>query len=85
MLDTEEVEFMREGVNLLVETENDSMQITHMNLTPEQSVHLVQFLVEKLEGLSGIHHDEILEDLKYGEIVTPKNNKKSKKKKKERK
>jgi len=63
----EEVEYMREGVNLLVETEEDTMKIVHSDLNFEQTIYLIQFLVEKCEVYSGIHHDEILEDLKYND------------------
>lgn len=64
---------MREGVNLLVESETDKetgegkMAITHMDLSPGQAVHLIQFLTESLEKMSGISYNEILDDLKYVE------------------
>lgn len=66
---------MRDGVNLLVESEVDKetgegqMAITHMDLSPSQVVHLIQFLTESLEKLSGISYNEILDDLKYVEEI----------------
>lgn len=63
---------MREGVNLLVESEildketgEGQMVITHMDLSPSQVVYLIQFLTERLEMLSGIPYNDILTDLKY--------------------
>ena len=59
---------MKEGkVNLLVETIEDCMVISKSNLNAEQTVQLIQFLVEKLEQASGISHDEILRDLQYND------------------
>ncbi len=63
----EEVEYMREGVNLLVETQGDDMVVTHSNLNAEQTMYLISFLVERFEKVSGIDYNEILEDLKYEE------------------
>lgn len=59
---------MREGVNLLVETEEGGdMVVSHSDLNAEQTIFLIQFLVEKFEVFSKIPHDMILEDLKYNE------------------
>ena len=61
-------EMNKEGVvNLLVETIDNCMVISQSDLNAEQTVQLVQFLVDKLEQASGIEHDEILEDLKYND------------------
>lgn len=56
---------MREGVNLLVETEDGEMRINYADLDASQTIFLIQFLVEKFEDFSKIPHDEVLEDLKY--------------------
>lgn len=75
MFEDEVVEYMREGVNLLVETQTDEetgetqMAITHMDLSPSQVVHMIQFLTERLEMISGISYNQILEDLKYTEEI----------------
>lgn len=63
----EEVEYMREGVNLLVETKDDEMVVSHSDLSVEQTIFLVSFLIEKFSDLSGIPYNEVLEDLKYKE------------------
>lgn len=54
-----------------------------MYMTPTETVQIIQFLVEKLHDISGIDHDEILEDLKYNEVQEK--TKKKKKKNKESK
>jgi hypothetical protein len=64
---------MKEGkVNLLVETiENESgnsLVISKSSLNAEQAVRLIQFLVGEISKVSGIEHDEVLEDLKFKNI-----------------
>ena len=54
-------------VNLLIETKENSMLVTKSDLNPEQTVQLIQFLVDQLEKASGIDHNTVLEDLKYKE------------------
>ena len=55
---------MREGVNLVVETEGDTMKVVHSDLNMEQSWELVVFLLDRMSKYSGIEYNTICEDLK---------------------
>lgn len=67
MYDEEEgaiVEYMREGVNLLVETEGNEMVITHSDLSPRQTWELIIFLIDRFSKYTGIPYNEVCDDLK---------------------
>jgi len=58
------VDYMRKGVNLVVETEGDEMLITHSDLSPRQMWELMVFLVDKFSIYTGIDYNSVCEDLK---------------------
>ena len=64
MEEEEYVEYMREGVNLVVQTEGDEMKITHSDLSAEQTWRLIIFLIDKLSAYTGIRYNDIVSDLR---------------------
>ena len=75
---------LAEGINMIVETEGEELLITEGDFTPHDKVVVIQYLVTSLSNLSGIPHNEIMDDLKVIDEPTTEV-KKVKKKKKERK
>jgi hypothetical protein len=62
--DKEVVEYMKDDVLLLVESIDNSMVITHANLTPEDTYHLTTYLVDRLGKMVGQKYNQVLDDLK---------------------
>ncbi|MBD3841946.1 MAG: hypothetical protein IE909_08685 [Campylobacterales bacterium] len=60
-------DYTRDTINLLVETIDDEMVVSHMDINPTDLLFLVTYLISKLSDLSGLDHNEILEDLKLKE------------------
>ena len=66
MVDFEEgsvVEYTDPRVNLVVESDEGGMYITHANLSPEQTWHLIVFLINRFSDVSGIPYNEVCSDL----------------------
>ena len=54
----------RDGVKLILEEENGSLNITYADLGIEDTYHLVILLVDRLSMMVGQEYNQVLEDLK---------------------
>ena len=52
-------------VLLVVEEQDDAIKATTLNFTAMEAIHIINYLVGVIEQISGISHNEILDDLKY--------------------
>ena len=58
---------LADGIHMIVETEGEDLMITEGDFTPHDKVVVIQYLVTSLSNMSGLPHNEIMEDLKIVE------------------
>ena len=61
---------LADGIHMIVETEEEDLMITEGDFTPHDKLVVIQYIVISLSNMSGIPHNEIMENVKKLEETT---------------
>ena len=57
-------DYIKDGVKLILEETEGTLEITYADLSPNDTYHLVILLVDRLAGMTGQEYNQVLEDFK---------------------
>ena len=57
-------DYIKDGVKLILEETEGTLEITYADLNPSDTYHLVILLVDRLAGMTGQEYNQVLEDLR---------------------